>query len=81
VAQVTDALIAEASALLDDVDVEALAKAAITDIIKSLNLEKLVKQKIDSVDVEKLAEDAIAKQMGASRGDPISGLLGGLIRR
>jgi hypothetical protein len=81
VAQVTDALIKQASGLLDDVDVEKLASAAIADMIKSLNLEKLVKQKIDSVDVEKLAKDAIEKQLGGSSGssNPLTGLLGSLL--
>ena len=45
-------------------------------MIKSLNLEKLVKEKIDSVDIEKLAQDAIAKQMGGSASNPLTGLLG-----
>ena len=83
VAQVTDALINQAGALLDDVDVQALAKAAITDVIKNLNLEKLVKQKIDSIDVEKLVGDAVAKHLGGSGGasNPLSSLLGGLLRR
>lgn len=81
VGQVTAALIQQASALLKDVDVEALAKGAIADVIKSLNLEKLVKQKIDSIDVEKLVQDAVAKQMGGGGGNPLTGLLGGLIRR
>jgi uncharacterized membrane protein YheB (UPF0754 family) len=81
VAQVTSALINQASGLLDGVDVEKLAKSAIADVIKSLNLEKLVKQKIDSIDVEKLVQDAVAKQMGGSSSNPLAGLLGGLIRR
>lgn len=82
VGQVTAALIQQASALLEDVDVEALAKGAIADVIKSLNLEKLVKQKIDSIDVEKLVQDAVAKQLGGgSSSNPLTGLLGGLIRR
>jgi uncharacterized membrane protein YheB (UPF0754 family) len=68
--------------LLKNVDVEALAKGAIVDVIKSLNLEKLVKQKIDSIDVEKLVQDAVAKQLGGggSSSNPLSGLLGSLIR-
>lgn len=81
VGQVTAALIRQASLLLEDVDVEALAKGAIADVIKSLNLEKLVKQKIDSIDVEKLVQDAVAKQMGGSGSSPLTSLLGGLIRR
>lgn len=81
VAQVTAALIQQADGLLRDVDVEALAKGAIADVIKSLNLEKLVKQKIDSIDVEKLVNDAIAKQMGGTSSNPLGSLLGGLIRR
>jgi hypothetical protein len=80
VAQVTSALIQQANGLLKGVDVEKLAKGAIADMIKSLNLEKLVKEKIDSVDIEKLAQDAIAKQMGGSS-NPLTGLLGGLLKR
>jgi hypothetical protein len=81
VAQVTSALIDQAGALLDNVDVNKLATAAITDIIKSLNLEKLVKQKIDSIDAEKLVKEAVAEQMsgGGSSTDPLSMLLGGLL--
>ncbi len=78
VAQVTSALIQQANGLMDDVDVEKLAKGAIADVIKSLNLEKLVKEKIDSIDVEKLVSDAVAKQMGGSS-NPLTGLLGGLL--
>lgn len=82
VGQVTAALIQQASALLKDVDVEAIAKGAIADVIKSLNLEKLVKQKIDSIDVEKLVQDAVAKQMGGGGStNPLTSLLGGLVRR
>ena len=79
VATVTSALIEQANGLLDDVDIEKLAKGAIADVIKSLNLEKLVKQKIDSIDVEKLVQDAVAKQMGGST-NPLTSLLGGLLR-
>jgi hypothetical protein len=80
VAQVTAALIQQADGLLKNVDVEKLAKGAIADMIKSLNLEKLVKDKIDSVDIEKLAQDAIAKQMGGSSSNPLTGLLGSLLK-
>jgi hypothetical protein len=60
VAQVTSALIQQASGLLD---------------------EKLVKDKIDSVDIEKLAQDAIAKQMSSSgASNPLTSLLGGLLK-
>ena len=76
VAQVTSALIQQADGLLKNVDVEKLAKGAIADMIKSLNLEKLVKDKIDSVDIEKLAQDAIAKQMGGSSSNPLGSLIG-----
>jgi hypothetical protein len=82
VAQVTTALIAQAEGLLSDVDVEALAKATLTDLIKSLNLEKLVKEKIDSIDAEKLVKEAVAEQMGGSgggSGDPLTDLLAGLM--
>jgi hypothetical protein len=81
VAQVTSALVSQASGLLEGVDVNKLARSAIVDVVKSLNLEKLVKQKIDSIDVEKLVQDAVAKQLGGGASNPLTGLLGGLLRR
>lgn len=76
VAQVTSALIAQASTLMGDVDVEALAEKAVSDAIKSMNLEALVEEKIDSVDVEELVQDAVAKHLAGSSGtNPLSSLL------
>jgi len=82
VAQVTSALIQQASTMLDKVDVEKLASAAISDVVKNLNLDKLVKEKIDSIDVDKLVSDAVAKQLGGSSGgstNPLTSVLGSLL--
>lgn len=74
VSQVTSALIAQAQKQLSSVDVEALAKAAINDVIKNLDLDKLVKEKIDSVDINAVVSQAIAKQLGGSSSSGSGGL-------
>jgi uncharacterized membrane protein YheB (UPF0754 family) len=65
--QVTAALITQASGKLDGVDVNKLAKDALADVVKSLDLDKLVKAKIDSLDVEAIVNKAIAKQMSGGK--------------
>jgi hypothetical protein len=68
VAQVTAALIQQASAELGKVDVEKLAASALDDVVKSLNIEKLVKEKLDSIDVQEVVDKAVAKQLGSGGG-------------
>jgi hypothetical protein len=75
--QVTHALIAQASAEVAKLDLNKLAQSAINGLIAKVDIEKLIKQKLDSIDVEKLVSDAVAKQVGGSTG----GLLGSLIFR
>jgi hypothetical protein len=77
IGQVTQALIAQATAEIDKLDLNALAKGALNDVISKVDIEKLIKEKLDSIDVNKLVEDAIAKQLGSGSG----GLLGALFTR
>jgi hypothetical protein len=77
IAEVTDSLIAQATAEIEKLDLNALAKGALDELISGVDIEKLIKEKLDSIDVEKLASDAIAKQLGSGSG----GLLGTLFRR
>lgn len=75
VTQVTSALSARASTLMEGVDVQALAESAVADAIRSMNLEALVEKKIDSVDVDKLVQDAVSKHLAGSSGtNPLASL-------
>jgi hypothetical protein len=64
VSQVTAALIAQAQAEIAKLDLDKLAKGALADVAKNVDIDKLVSEQLAKVDVEKLIMEAISTQMG-----------------
>jgi hypothetical protein len=81
VQQVTNALIESALAEVEALDLQALTAGAlddaVEDLLASVDLEKLIKEKLDEVDVEAIVADVVSKKLGGDSG----GLLGMLINR
>jgi hypothetical protein len=68
VAQVTAALIAQAQSEISKLDLEKLAKGALSDMAKNVDIDKLVNEQLAKVDVEKIITDAVAGKLGGSGG-------------
>jgi hypothetical protein len=79
VEHVTNALIEQAIAKINALDLEGLAKStldgAVDDLLEDVDLSKLVKEYLNSIDVEAIARAAISDQLGSRP----TGLLGGLL--
>ena len=73
VAQVTAALIAQAQSEIGKLDLNALAKGALKDVAANVDIDKLVKEQLDKVDVNKLILEAVKQQMGGNSGGSSSG--------
>ncbi len=83
VADVTNALIHQVRSQIESLDLLALAHSkldgAADELLGDVDIEKLIKERLDGIDVEKLASDAIKDYMESQGGS--GGLLGLLFKR
>lgn len=81
VQHVTNALVQRALAEVEALDLQALAAGAldgaVDELLASVDLEKLIQEKLDEVDVEAIVADVVSRKLGGSGG----GLLGMLFQR
>ena len=81
VQEVTNALIERALAEIEGLDLAALASGvldnAVEDLLANVDLEQLIKDKLDEVDVEAIVAKVVSDKLGGGSG----GLLGMLFQR